>query len=277
MINDTMIRYTPETGYPVTEVRRRRRIVASSGERPRDPRLLRLVRWALYAVAGVLFAAAIAWLALGAAGHVRSVLAADRADSAIAELDQQWAADTTDPGVAAAADPVLLAASSAPAFAPSSTPALGAVWGKLQVPSLGLTDVPLLEGTESQQIDVGVGHYVDTAFPWEGGGNLGLAGHRTGWAELFHRLDELDPGDRVYVETEDAFFEYTVTGSDVVPPTGTWVLSDDPGPATGATGQSQLLTLTTCDGPENEKRLVVWGELTRVLDKSAGATLAALA
>lgn len=270
MVNDTMIRYSPESGYPVAEVKRRRRVVASpDGGLPHDPAHRRVTRWAMNILALAFGLAAVAWVGLGVAGHASAWLARDEAATVAAELDSQW-------GEPAASGHEVLPPSAATDFAPASLPAAGQAWGKLHVPSLGLTGAPIYQGTTSEQINVGIGHYTQTEFPWQAGGNIGLAGHRTGWEELFNRLDELQPGDKVYVETKEAFFEYTIGQSKVISPTDTWVLADVPGAATGVSGDSQLLTLTTCEGPDNEMRLAVWGEMTGVYDKSAGATPQAL-
>jgi sortase A len=255
MINDTMLRHSPETGYPVDRVRRRGRVPARpDAGLPHDPWHRRLIRWLLHATAAAFFVAAIAWLGLGLAGHVRGWLADGAAEAAASELEESWSQAAVSPGD----------------VAPASSPGPGQAWATLHVPSLDLRDVPVFEGTESEQINVGIGHYPATEHPWQEGGNVGLAGHRTGWGQQFNRLDELAAGDTVYLETREALFEYTVTGSAAVEPTDTWVLADDPGPTAAATGDSQLLTLTTCDGPDNEMRHVVWATMTAVVDKAGG-------
>ena len=137
-------------------------------------------------------------------------------------------------------------------------------WATISIPEVGLEDAVVIEGTEAQQINVGVGHYTGTEFPWDGSGNVGLAGHRTGWGELFHELDELSIGDVVIIGTGEATYTYSVTGSTVVDPKETWVLNDLPAETTGAHDGAPTLTLTTCEGADNEKRLIVWAELTDV-------------
>jgi LPXTG-site transpeptidase (sortase) family protein len=276
MINDTMIRHSPETGYPVDRVRRRGRVQARpDAGMPRDPWHRRALRWLLYVVAGAFFIAAIAWLGLGLAGHARAWLADSAAAAAASELEESWSEEVPGDGMDYPAS--ALPPGAAGGFAPASAPGPGQAWGTLHVPSLGLRDVPVFEGTDSEQINVGVGHYPATELPWQAGGNLGLAGHRTGWGQPFNRLDELAAGDTAFLETREAFFEYTVTGSAGVEPTDTWVLTDEPGPLTATSGDSQLMTLTTCDGPNNEMRHVVWAQMTAVIDKAGGGVPAALA
>ncbi len=243
MINDTMIKYTPETGYPVTEVGRRRRVRMTNP--PPDPWRQRLVRWAMYALAWLLIAAAAGWVVAGVAGSMPAVQSRIQAERSAAELRGDWALGPVS----------------------ASQPGTGEAWATLSIPAIGLMDMVVLEGTEGEQINVGVGHYSETEFPWEGTGNVGLAGHRTGWGEPFADLDQLRPGDQITVETADTTYTYAVTGGTVVAPEDVWVLQDTPPADTGARGDAPLLTLTTCEGGENEVRLIVWAQLSQVTAK----------
>jgi sortase A len=237
MINDTMIRYTPDTGYPVTKVKRRRRVRPL---RPsRQPLGQTMLRWAMLALAGVLGLMALLWLTFGVASHIPALQAQHRAEQAAAALVADWNAV---PG--------------------SRTPTPGQAWATISIPTIGVKDVVVFEGTEAEQIDVGVGHYLGTDFPSDSSGNVALAGHRTGWGQPFNRLSELRRGDAVIIETADGVHTYTVTGSAVVELTETWVLGEVPAQASGASRDSQLLTLTTCEGDRNQERLIVWAELT---------------
>lgn len=243
MVNDTMIRYSPETGYPVTEPRRRRRI-KREGLHQGEPLGRKLVRWLMQALAAVLLLAAALWLGLGVAGNITTLRSAEASATAGAVLDGEWASGAT-----------------------TEAPVYGKPWARISIPAIGLLDEVVLEGTEDDQINVGVGHYVQTSLPGAAG-TFGLAGHRTGWGEPFRELHLLRPGDQVIVETVDRVYTYTVTGGTVVVPTETWVLGDVPPEVTGASGEAQLLTLTTCEGGDNEERLIAWGELTSISEKA---------
>lgn len=240
-VNDTMIRYSPETGYPVNEARGRRRVQAVDA--PVEPLRQRLVRLLFRLGAGLLVLLAVAWVVLGVASNVPALQAQVAADRSVEQLFSTWESEQ-----------------------PTSRPATGEAWAALTIPEIGLTDMVVLEGTEAEQINAGVGHYEQTEYPSDLAGNVGLAGHRTGWGEPFADLDELQPGDEIILETSDAVYTYTMTGSTVVTPEEVWVLEDAP-PGTNASGTAPLLTLTTCEGGENEVRLVVWAELTDVAAK----------
>lgn len=124
-----------------------------------------------------------------------------------------------------------------------------------------VTDRALYVGPDvsDRGLAAGPGHYPSTAQPGSAG-NVAIAGHRTGWGSPFLELDELTPGDRVWVtDREGVRHTYVVDSSIVVGPDETWVLGPDP-LGTGA----PTLTLTTCDPPSvNTKRLIVFATLMR--------------
>jgi len=120
---------------------------------------------------------------------------------------------------------------------PSPEPALGQPVGLLSIPKIGILDA-IVEGVGEAQLEQGPGHYQGTALPGEPG-NVAIAGHRTTYAHPFYNLDALAAGDNIYILTAQGLFEYTVTSSQVVPPTDVAVLGSAPGKNT--------LTLTTCN------------------------------
>ena len=147
----------------------------------------------------------------------------------------------------------------------------------LRVPRLGdWNDEPpvVVEGVSVADLKRGPGHMPGTALPGEVG-NVVLSGHRTTYGAPFQRLDELDPGDAVVLETRDSWFTYTVTGSRIVAPTAVEVAYPVPGDR-GAMPTERLLTLTTCH-PEYSarERLVVSAQLASA-DPKSGEPPAAL-
>jgi sortase A len=132
-------------------------------------------------------------------------------------------------------------------------PAEGEVFGRLEIPKLGL-DVIVLHGTEPATLTRGPGHITDTAWPGQGG-NTAISGHRTTFGAPFRHLDRLRAGDKLIVSTADGRFVYKMTGSATVRPTDIEVIGQD---------HDGRLTLTTCDPPgSSAKRLAVWAEETR--------------
>lgn len=108
---------------------------------------------------------------------------------------------------------------------------------RIQIPRIGV-DVVVVEGTTASALRAGAGHYPKTPLPCEVG-NVAIAGHRTTYGRPFHDLDQLQPGDRVTLETPIGECTYEVDKDPfIVAPTQTDVVDNTPDAA--------RLTLTTC-------------------------------
>lgn len=130
-------------------------------------------------------------------------------------------------------------------------PAVGGPIGYLSIPKIGLDDA-IVEGVGEAQLQQGPGHYPGTPLPGESG-NASIAGHRTTYAAPFYNLNELQPGDPIYVQTTQGTFTYDVTDSFAVLPTNVSVLDPTPQPT---------LTLTTCNPRYSaSQRLIVKASL----------------
>ncbi len=99
----------------------------------------------------------------------------------------------------------------------------GSAMGIIQIPKIDL-DMVVVEGTSTQDLKKGPGHYVGTAYPWDEHGRVGIAGHRTTYLHPFWSLDRLHKGDLVRLVTRFGTFDYRVTGTRVILPTEAWVL-----------------------------------------------------
>ena len=116
-------------------------------------------------------------------------------------------------------------------------PGEGSPVGFLTIPKVGLRNAVIIEGTGTDDLRQGPGHYVGTPLPGEAG-NAAIAGHRTTYGAPFYDLDRLGRGDPVYVQTIQGSFTYTVSSSQVVSPSDSAVVSDT---------KDNELTLTTCN------------------------------
>lgn len=101
----------------------------------------------------------------------------------------------------------------------------------LRIPRLGYR-AAVREGVSEEVLFGGPGHYPGTAWPGQPG-TVGLAGHNVYWL----RLDRLQTGDAIALDTRYGTFRYRVTGMRVVDPDDVSVLEPAPG---------RRLTLTTC-------------------------------
>jgi sortase A len=94
----------------------------------------------------------------------------------------------------------------------------GVVIGVLHVPRFGEGwSYPIEQGTEAEQLEAAVGHYVTSAMPGEGG-PVALAGHRTTNGKPFWNIDELRAGDLIKFQTRYEVISYRVTGHKIVKP-----------------------------------------------------------
>ena len=75
----------------------------------------------------------------------------------------------------------------------------------LTIPSIGLYDIPVFEGTSEAVLSQGIGHVPGTGYPWAAGSNTYIAGHRLGYPgtvsdHVFWNLPSVGIGDQVIVE-----------------------------------------------------------------------------
>ncbi len=116
---------------------------------------------------------------------------------------------------------------------PSKKPEATAI---LSIPKIKVK-VAVSEGTKKEILKYAAGHFTGTANPGESG-NYALIAHRSyTYGQFFNRLDELKPGDEVYVTSGSNNFTYVITETFVVEPQDIWVL---------APTKDAVITLITC-------------------------------
>jgi sortase A len=173
----------------------------------------------------------------------------------VSELDHQWG--SAQASLALLASPGDLRTGQP--FALLRIPRFGQAW-----------EFAVVQGASLPQLAVAPGHVAGTALPGQVG-NFAVAGHRVTAGNPFWSLPALRPGDRIYVETVAATYEYRVTGRpDQVGPYDTAVLAPDPGHP-GETPEQRLITLITCNPPwTGTNRVIVSGDLVAVLPRGHG-------
>lgn len=116
-------------------------------------------------------------------------------------------------------------------------PLPGQAYAELQIPKIGL-DVIVVQGTDTNALKKGPGHYPGTSNPWDATGRVGIAGHRTTYLHPFYNLDRVSVGDLMWIRTAHGTYVYRVSKVFVIPADGSgYVLN----PTTKPT-----LVLTTC-------------------------------
>lgn len=105
--------------------------------------------------------------------------------------------------------------------------------GVLRIPKIN-AELPIVEGTDPDDLKKGVGHYSGTAFPSDHDQIL-LSGHRD---TVFRRFGELQKGDEFIVELPYGTFHYKMDHSRIVKADDTTVIAP--------TKPNEVLNLSTC-------------------------------
>ncbi|MBE1445172.1 class D sortase [Paenibacillus sp. OAS669] len=124
-----------------------------------------------------------------------------------------------------------------------------AVRGIMMIDKLELKE-PIVEGADPEALKTGIGIVEPDRYPG-GTGNFVVAGHRSWtYGKQFSRLNELESGDRIVVETTKHVYSYTVTSKFLVQPDDLSVLEQKKDKAE--------MTLITCEPKYNPThRLIV--------------------
>ncbi|WP_295418608.1 class C sortase [uncultured Subdoligranulum sp.] len=127
------------------------------------------------------------------------------------------------------------------------------VMGRITIPKIGV-DLPIYHGTDAETLEKGVGHIESTSLPIGGEyRHAVLTGHRgLPSAELFTRLDELEPGDQFYLHVLDATLAYQVDQILTVEPQELETLVAE-------TGQDYVTLVTCTPYGINTHRMLVRG------------------
>ncbi|WP_188454153.1 class D sortase [Virgibacillus oceani] len=112
-------------------------------------------------------------------------------------------------------------------------PKAGDTVGILYIPRLN-SDLPIVEGTDEDELERGVGHYKGTAYPLQKD-QIVLSGHRD---TVFRRMGELELGDILTVELPYGDFSYEIVDTKVVDANDRTIIK--------STAPKEVLTVTTC-------------------------------
>lgn len=140
----------------------------------------------------------------------------------------------------------------------------GEPFAKMHIPVWGEYVKPIIKGTNSKSLDLGIGHYSSTADAGQVG-NFAVAAHRTIAGANFENIDMLKYGDKIYVETETHIYQYEVRNTIIVPPNKVEVLNPVPYGIKKTEGDSEsIITLTSCH-PKwgDQERIIAYGVLTK--------------
>lgn len=115
-------------------------------------------------------------------------------------------------------------------------------------------NLPVLKGATQKNMKYAAAHLTETT-GFGQVGNAAIAAHRMrAKGSLFNRLNEVEIGDKIVIETKDETFTYTVNKVSIVEPSDVSVLNYN--------DKDKRLTLITCDPVVNPThRLIVHAEM----------------
>ncbi len=152
----------------------------------------------------------------------------------------------------------------APGVTPSSTPRpIVTHWTgprplfRLTIPRLGHGwSRIVVEGVSLYSLAYGPGHYPGTSMPGQLG-TVAMACHRTGWGSPCININQMRPGDLIFIDTPAGRYTYKVTQfPKQIEKTDSWVLNGDP-----ASTDPYKLAITTCTPPHTSlHRMVIWAD-----------------
>lgn len=94
----------------------------------------------------------------------------------------------------------------------TSYPSMGDKWATLKIDEIDLS-LPVFQGDTLDILKNGVGHYIGTYYPGEGGSIVLDAHNNKG---MFRRLPELQVGSKIVIEAIYGTFTYKVTRTDII-------------------------------------------------------------
>jgi sortase A len=127
--------------------------------------------------------------------------------------------------------------------------------GEIILPSLD-KQYFMVEGTDTDNLRKGPGHYPDTPLPGERG-TVAVAGHRTTYGAPFRHIDQLKRGQRIILSMPYGRYVYRVEKTQIVDDSALWV--------TDPVGYDRLV-LTACHPLYSAaQRIAVFARLTKRL------------
>jgi sortase A len=101
----------------------------------------------------------------------------------------------------------------------------GDALGRIEAPGMDGLNMVFVQGTDESSLELGPGHYPETAMPGQGK-TVAIAGHRTTYLAPFRHIDSLKPDDKITLKMPYGTFIYSVQKSEIVDPTDVGVVRD---------------------------------------------------
>ncbi len=128
----------------------------------------------------------------------------------------------------------------------------GDALGRIEAPGMDGLNMVFVQGTDEESLELGPGHYPETAMPGQGR-TIAIAGHRTTYLAPFRHIDSLNPGDKITLKMPYGTFIYSVQKSEIVDPSDVGIIHD--------TGYERLV-LSACNPLYSaSQRYIIYAQL----------------
>jgi sortase A len=130
----------------------------------------------------------------------------------------------------------------------------GDALGRIEAPGMGGLNMVFVQGTDESSLELGPGHYPETAMPGQGK-TVAIAGHRTTYLAPFRHIDSMKQGDKITLKMPYGTFIYSVQKTEIVDPSDIGIIHD--------TGYERLV-LSACNPLYSAaQRYIVFARLVR--------------
>ncbi len=101
----------------------------------------------------------------------------------------------------------------------------GDALGRIEAPGMDGLNMVFVQGTDESSLELGPGHYPETAMPGQGR-TVAIAGHRTTYLAPFRHIDSMKAGDKITLKMPYGTFIYSVQKTEIVDPTDVGIIHD---------------------------------------------------
>ncbi len=130
----------------------------------------------------------------------------------------------------------------------------GDALGRIEAPDMAGLNMVFVQGTDESSLELGPGHYPETAMPGQGK-TVAIAGHRTTYLAPFRHIDSMKQGDKITLKMPYGTFVYAVQKTEIVDPSDVGVIHE--------TGYERLV-LSACNPLYSaSQRFIVFAKLVR--------------
>jgi sortase A len=130
----------------------------------------------------------------------------------------------------------------------------GDALGRIEATDMDGLNMVFVQGTDESSLQLGPGHYPETAMPGQGK-TIAIAGHRTTYLAPFRYIDSMKQGDKITLKMPYGIFFYAVQKTEIVNPSDVGVIHE--------TGYERLV-LSACNPLYSaSQRFIVFARLVR--------------